>query len=170
MGTWQLVRTAGDNETIFKFHRSVKIEPQGYVTVWSADSGVTHEPPQIIVMKQQKWFVGDTMKTSLLNTDGEEVASSERIKNTVSTFASRHREGYTPAEVSNGSGNNTSVGVSFAFEFPVLCFKMFTIRFLIVISVSSSGYSHHSGRPCHALQRCLISDKWTHQSSNQSCN
>lgn len=111
MGNWQLVRTAGDNETSFKFHRSVKIEPQGYVTVWSSDTGVTHEPPQTIVMKQQKWFVSATMKTSLLNTDGEEVAASERIKNTVSTFAARHREGYTPAEISNGS--NTSVGVSF---------------------------------------------------------
>lgn len=111
MGNWQLVRTAGSNETSFKFHRSVKIEPQGYVTVWSSDTGVTHEPPQTIVMKQQKWFVNDTMKTSLLNTDSEEVAASERIKNTVSTFAARHREGYVPAEISNGS--NTSVGVSF---------------------------------------------------------
>lgn len=123
MGNWQLVRTAGGNETSFKFHRSVKIEPQGHVTVWSSDAdGVTHEPPQTIVMKQQKWFVSDTMKTSLLNTDGEEVAASERIKNTVSTFASRHREGYAPAEISNGS-NNTSVGVSF-FLF-LISFKLF---------------------------------------------
>lgn len=110
LGNWQLVRTAGTNETNFKFHRSVKIEPQGTVTVWSSDTGVTHEPPQTIVMKQQKWFVSDTMKTSLVNTDGEEVAASERVKNTVSTFASRHREGYQQADHSNGSG--TSVGVN----------------------------------------------------------
>lgn len=121
MGNWQLVRTAGSNETNFKFHRSVKIEPHGNVTVWSSDTGVTHEPPQTIVMKQQKWFVSDTMKTSLLNTDGEEVAASERIKNTVSTFAARHREGYTPAEHSNGS--NTSVGVSFTTIF-LLCSQL----------------------------------------------
>lgn len=113
LGNWQLVRTAGTNETNFKFHRSVKIEPQGNVTIWSSDTGVTHEPPQTIVMKQQKWFVSDTMKTTLLNTDGEEVAASERVKNTVSTFASRHREGYAPGDVSNGSG--TSVGVSLIF-------------------------------------------------------
>lgn len=112
LGNWQLLRTAGSNETTFKFHRSVKIEPQGTVTVWSSDTGTTHEPPQTIVMKQQKWFVSDTMKTSLLNNDGEEVAASERVKNTISTFASRHREGYGHhQEVSNGSGTS-SVGVS----------------------------------------------------------
>lgn len=49
LGNWQLLRTAGTNETSFKFHRSVKIEPHGTVTVWSADSGVTHEPPHTIV-------------------------------------------------------------------------------------------------------------------------
>ncbi|XP_031630619.1 lamin-C-like isoform X2 [Contarinia nasturtii] len=113
LGNWQLLRTAGQNETNFKFHRSVKIEPHGNVTVWSSDTGVTHEPPQTIVMKQQKWFVNDTMKTSLLNNDGEEVAASERVKNTVSTFASRHREGYGHhSEVSNGSGS--SVGRLFS--------------------------------------------------------
>lgn len=109
MGGWQLVRTAGSNETIFKFHRSVKIEPNGTVTVWSSDSGVTHEPPQTIVMKQQKWFVNDQMKTALLNVEGEEIATSERIKNTVSTYAARHRDGYVSADNSNGNGS--SVGV-----------------------------------------------------------
>lgn len=108
MGNWQLLRTAGTNETSFKFHRSVKIEPRGTVTVWSSDTGVTHEPPQTIVMKQQKWFVSDTMKTSLLNNDGEEVAASERVKNTISTFASRHREGYGAHEVSNGSNSSVA--------------------------------------------------------------
>lgn len=111
LGGWQLIRSAGSNETIFKFHRSVKIEPNGTVTVWSLDSGVTHEPPQTIVMKQQKWFVSDQMKTALLNVEGEEVATSERIKNTVSTYAGRHRDGYASAD--NNNGNGSSVGVSF---------------------------------------------------------
>lgn len=110
MGGWQLVRTAGSNETNFKFHRSVKIEPNGTITVWSSDSGITHEPPQTIVMKQQKWFVSDQMKTALLNVDGEEVAASERVKNTVSTYAGRHRDGYSLTDTSNDNGS--SVGVS----------------------------------------------------------
>lgn len=57
------------------------------------------------------------MKTSLLNTDGEEVAASERVKNTISTFASRHREGLTPAEVSNGSGSSVGVSILFIYQF-----------------------------------------------------
>lgn len=71
LGGWQLLRTAGANETSFKFHRSVKIDGGQVITVWSSDSGANHEPPVNIVMKSQKWFVGDNMKTQLLNTDGE---------------------------------------------------------------------------------------------------
>jgi lamin B len=71
IGGWQLVRMAGTNETTFKFHRSVKVDGGAVVTVWSADTGVTHEPPSNIVMKTQKWFVGDNMTTQLLNSEGE---------------------------------------------------------------------------------------------------
>ncbi|XP_059610042.1 lamin Dm0-like [Phlebotomus argentipes] len=92
IGGWQLTRTVGANETVFKFHRSVKVDGDAVVTVWSADSGVTHEPPTNIVMKGQKWFVGDNMKTVLVNSDGEEVAASERVRSHVSSLASRHRE------------------------------------------------------------------------------
>lgn len=111
LGGWQLVRSAGNHETIFKFHRSVKIDGNGSVTVWSADAGVTHEPPQTIVMKQQKWFVSENMKTQLLNADGEEVAATERVKHIISTSAIRHREGLVPdADTSN---NSTSVSLPF---------------------------------------------------------
>lgn len=58
IGAWQLKRASGENETVFKFHRSVKIEPKGTVTVWSAETSTTHEPPANIVMKQ-KWFPGE---------------------------------------------------------------------------------------------------------------
>lgn len=75
---WQLVRKAGDLETVFKFHRSVKVEPKGEVCVWSSDQGKDHEPPSQLVMKGQKWFVADNMVTTLLNSAGEEAASSER--------------------------------------------------------------------------------------------
>ncbi|XP_067624949.1 lamin Dm0 [Eurosta solidaginis] len=91
IGGWQLIRTAGGNETTFKFHRTVKIDADAFVTVWSSDAGATHEPPTNIVMKTQKWFVGDNMKTSLFNGDGEEVAGSERVKRTIVTHSSRHR-------------------------------------------------------------------------------
>lgn len=47
---WQIIRKAGEQETPFKFHRSMKIDGNAHVTVWSLDSGITHEPPHTIVM------------------------------------------------------------------------------------------------------------------------
>uniref|UniRef100_T1GAR3 LTD domain-containing protein n=1 Tax=Megaselia scalaris TaxID=36166 RepID=T1GAR3_MEGSC len=91
VGGWQIIRTAGTNESQFKLHRSVKIDSGVTITIWSSDSGVTHEPPSNIVMKQTKWFVADNMKTILKNSDGEEVAVSERVKQIVSSHVQRHR-------------------------------------------------------------------------------
>ncbi|XP_008554524.1 lamin-C isoform X2 [Microplitis demolitor] len=89
---WQLVRKAESHETVFKFHRTAKLEGGAHVLVWSSDIGATHEPPSNIVMKGQKWFVGDTMTTNLLNNEGEEMATSERKRQQLSTTMSRHRE------------------------------------------------------------------------------
>uniref|UniRef100_A0A1A9X0Q9 LTD domain-containing protein n=1 Tax=Glossina brevipalpis TaxID=37001 RepID=A0A1A9X0Q9_9MUSC len=92
IGGWQLKRVADGKESAFKFHRSVKIEGGATITVWSADAvGATHEPPLNIVMKTQKWFVGDNVKTSLFNNDGDEVAGLERLKRSVLHHISRHR-------------------------------------------------------------------------------
>lgn len=71
IGGWQLVRRSGENETQFKFHRTVKIDGGQTVTVWSSDIGATHEPPTNIVMKGQRFFVGDNMSTHLLNSESE---------------------------------------------------------------------------------------------------
>lgn len=92
IGNWQIARRAGDLETTHKFHRTVKIEPNGYVTVWSANLGKEHEPPTNIVMKSQKWFVGDNMTTVLIDNNGEEVASSERVRRQLASSTTRHRE------------------------------------------------------------------------------
>lgn len=92
LGGYQILRKAGDQETIFKFHRTVKLEPGAVATVWSADAGVDHDPPRDIVMKGQKWFVADSFTTALLNNDQEEVAISERQRRQISTSAQRHRE------------------------------------------------------------------------------
>ncbi|KAJ8735726.1 hypothetical protein PYW07_007346 [Mythimna separata] len=92
LGGYQILRKAGEQETVFKFHRTVKLEPGAVATVWSADAGVDHDPPRDIVMKGQKWFVGDSFTTTLLNNDQEEVAASERTRRQISTSAQRHRE------------------------------------------------------------------------------
>lgn len=75
---WQIVRKAGELETMHKFHRSNKIDPNSTITIWSSDLGKDHEPPSNLVMKGQKWFVSDNMTTTILNANGEEVAVSER--------------------------------------------------------------------------------------------
>ncbi|XP_012134593.1 lamin Dm0 isoform X2 [Megachile rotundata] len=97
---WQIIRKAGSLETIFKFHRTAKIDAGANVLVWSADIGATHEPPSNIVMKGQKWFTADTMTTTLLNNEGEEMATSECKRQQLSTSLSRHREnlGFRPSE------------------------------------------------------------------------
>ncbi|XP_076233451.1 lamin-C isoform X2 [Calliopsis andreniformis] len=89
---WQIIRKAGSLETVFKFHRTAKVEAGATVMVWSADIGATHEPPSNIVMKGQKWFTADNMTTILLNNDGEEMATSECKRQQLTTSLSRHRE------------------------------------------------------------------------------
>ncbi|XP_075152657.1 lamin [Haematobia irritans] len=94
IGGWQIKRNADGKETTFKFHRTVKIDAGATVTVWSSDvPGVSHEPPTNIVMKTQKWLSGESIKTSLFNADGEEVAGAERVKRTIIRHVSRHRTG-----------------------------------------------------------------------------
>lgn len=75
---WQILRKAGEEETLYKFHRSIKIDPNATITVWSSDLGKEHEPPSNLVMKGQRWFVSDNMTTTILNSEGAEVAQSER--------------------------------------------------------------------------------------------
>lgn len=97
---WQIIRKAGTLETVFKFHRTAKLDSGASVSVWSADIGATHEPPSNIVMKGQKWFIAENMTTVLLNNDSEEMATSERKRQQLSTSVSRHREslGFRPSE------------------------------------------------------------------------
>lgn len=130
MGGWHISHKANETETVYKFHRSLKIAPGATVTVFSAGTylliwewclfffffslslflrlitvnwficwlilpyqgtevmhnltykndydstffvgtGVTHEPPATLVMKEQRWFVADRMVTHLFNNDGD---------------------------------------------------------------------------------------------------
>ncbi|KAI5709551.1 hypothetical protein M8J75_001189 [Diaphorina citri] len=93
LGNWQLVRKVqGEVKTSFKFHRTLKIEAGGTVTVWSFNvEGATHEPPHNIVMKNQKFGSGDEIST-ILNWPWQ-----------------NRRQSLTPPEVTTllaGEGNN----------------------------------------------------------------
>ena len=67
----QLVRKADDNETDYKFHRSIKLGAGEETTVWASEAGATHEAPHSLVMKGQTWFVADKMTTTLYDMEGE---------------------------------------------------------------------------------------------------
>ncbi|KAK7026831.1 putative intermediate filament [Halocaridina rubra] len=68
VGNFQIIRNAGDAETVYKFHSKSKVPGGSVVTIWSCDSNATHEPPLNIVMKNQKWAVAENMTTKLLST------------------------------------------------------------------------------------------------------
>jgi len=95
---YELVRTtigAEENvSTVFKFHRSVKLGPGNWLTVWSSTaSNQIHEPSAgSIVMNTQAWVVGDLMATILLNAEGKEIATHELKKGQFSH--SKGNEGY----------------------------------------------------------------------------
>ena len=74
MGTWVIKRTAGEEETTYKFHNKFVLKAGASVRIWSADSGVDHKPPEDLVMKGKKWAVSESLETVLVNTDGETVA------------------------------------------------------------------------------------------------
>ncbi|XP_071118267.1 lamin Dm0-like [Haliotis cracherodii] len=96
IGGWQLKHTAGDDETVYKFHRNVSAKPGQDVTVWSSDTETTHDPPSDLVMKGQRWFISDTMKTVIVSKQ-EEVASCDMTKSTMSSSSSYRSSSSRPS-------------------------------------------------------------------------
>lgn len=68
-------------ETVYKFHRTVKVAAGNTVTVWSSDAEEEHVPSEgQLVMKEGAWKLGDVTHTSLLNKEGEVVATRDTVK------------------------------------------------------------------------------------------
>ncbi|KAK9886489.1 hypothetical protein WA026_016770 [Henosepilachna vigintioctopunctata] len=78
LGGWVILQKVGDEETQYKFHRTLKLAGNETVTIWSSDQNKDHDPPSQLVMKGSKWVIGENMHTTLINNNGEEVATSER--------------------------------------------------------------------------------------------
>lgn len=83
VGGWQVKVLSGDNETIYKFHRTLHVKPGQSVTIWSSDADQTHSPPTDLVMKTQAWQVGDANSAILLDQKGEEIATFDMKKSSV---------------------------------------------------------------------------------------
>lgn len=91
---WQVKQTVGETDVVYKFHRTANLKAGQNITIWSADSGVSPNPPSDVVMKgTQKWLTGDTAKSVLINNDGEEVASQEVKRTLLKTTFTRRGEG-----------------------------------------------------------------------------
>ncbi|XP_078115695.1 lamin-B2 [Sander vitreus] len=82
LGNWRLKRQVDDgDEIVYKFSPKFVLKAGQTVTVWSADAGVAHSPPSDLLWKSQtSWGTGNDMVTTLVNADGEEVATRRVAK------------------------------------------------------------------------------------------
>uniref|UniRef100_A0A672YVF6 Lamin-B2-like n=1 Tax=Sphaeramia orbicularis TaxID=375764 RepID=A0A672YVF6_9TELE len=85
LGNWRLKRQVdGGEEVIYKFSPKFVLKAGQSVTVWSADAGIAHSPPSDLLWKSQaSWGTGSEIITSLINTEGEEVARRSATKTQV---------------------------------------------------------------------------------------
>ncbi|XP_033996651.1 lamin-B2 [Trematomus bernacchii] len=82
LGNWRLKRQVDEgDEVIYKFSPRFVLKAGQSVTVWSADAGVAHSPPTDLLWKSQtSWGTGNDITTTLVNGDGEEVATRSVTK------------------------------------------------------------------------------------------
>ncbi|XP_068563860.1 lamin-B2 [Cebidichthys violaceus] len=85
LGNWRLKRQVDDgDEIVYKFSPKFVLKAGQSVTVWSADAGVAHSPPSDLLWKSQtSWGTGNDIITTLVNADGEEVATRSVSKTEV---------------------------------------------------------------------------------------
>lgn len=85
LGNWRLKRQVDNGEeVVYKFSPKFVLKAGQTVTVWSADAGVAHSPPSDLLWKSQaSWGTGNDITTTLVNADGEEVATRSVTKTQV---------------------------------------------------------------------------------------
>ncbi|GAA6103622.1 lamin [Tachysurus ichikawai] len=76
LGHWQVKRQVGSaTPIIYKFPPKFTLKAGQTVTIWAAGGGGTHNPPSDLVWKNQNsWGSGDLFQTSLISSNGEEMA------------------------------------------------------------------------------------------------
>jgi len=80
LGNWQLKLEGGETESSYKFYRNYNLKSGATVTVWSSNTDVTHSPPTDLVMKNQAWFTADSMTATLVDKDGDDMATRKLEK------------------------------------------------------------------------------------------
>ncbi|XP_028984374.1 lamin [Betta splendens] len=77
LGNWQLRRQSGSAAPIvYKFPPKFVLKAGATVTIWAASGGAAHNPPTDLLWKSQNsWGTGDLLQTTLLSSNGEEMAA-----------------------------------------------------------------------------------------------
>ncbi|XP_067884596.1 prelamin-A/C-like isoform X2 [Heterodontus francisci] len=85
MGNWQVKRQIGNRAAItYKFPPKFILRSGLSVTIWASDAGTSHNPPTDLVWKQQQsWGTGDNIRTTLINSNNEEVAMRKVTRSAV---------------------------------------------------------------------------------------
>ncbi|KAF2986650.1 hypothetical protein EK904_013293, partial [Melospiza melodia maxima] len=85
MGNWQIKRQNGDDPPLtYRFPPKFTLKAGQVVTIWASGAGATHSPPSNLVWKaQNSWGSGDSLRTALINSNGEEVAMRKLVRTVV---------------------------------------------------------------------------------------
>ncbi|XP_060109835.1 lamin [Heteronotia binoei] len=85
LGNWQIKRQNGEEAPIcYRFPPKFTLKAGQVVTIWAAGAGVTHNPPSDMVWKNQSsWGSGDSLRTALFTSTGEEVAMRKLVRTVV---------------------------------------------------------------------------------------
>ncbi|NXD74740.1 LMNA protein, partial [Eolophus roseicapillus] len=85
MGNWQIKRQNGDDPPItYRFPPKFTLKAGQVVTIWASGAGATHSPPSNLVWKaQSSWGSGDSLRTALINSNGEEVAMRKLVRTVI---------------------------------------------------------------------------------------
>ncbi|OQR74979.1 ATP-dependent RNA helicase DRS1-like [Tropilaelaps mercedesae] len=119
LGGWRISHRSGEVEASHKFPPRSRIKANSKMTLWSSDSGATHNPPSDIVLKNISFPTHDNQSgeleviTALYNHEEKEIAkriskSQRSSKTTVRTFTQGSRS--TPQRVSFAPGEVFHVG------------------------------------------------------------
>lgn len=85
LGSWQIKRQNGDEAPIsYRFPPKFTLKAGQVVTIWASGAGATHSPPTDMVWKaQSSWGSGDSLRTALINSSGEEVAMRKLVRTVI---------------------------------------------------------------------------------------
>lgn len=103
---WEIKRNADNQFTEFKFAKGSVIKPGQKMTIWSSGAEGAGE----LALTNQKWSVGDSMITILVDKDGKEVARRESQR--VATNGVEKKLKATPNRVAASSSTTVTTTTS----------------------------------------------------------